>query len=361
MTFCVKCYLLYLVGCLLFGDRSNKWIELVYLTTMEEGYVGMRNYSWGGMTLEYLYGELAEAWRQSSWGKRDTAHCKKLINVNLNFFFLLYFLCVKIYKCDLFGLCKHGFWRIFLAFSVDPNTDYIENYPVAARWKLQKGHGEGLTYRSLLDRIQFDDVCWRPYEEHREFQGFEEVFWYSGWIMCDVRRVYRHLPERVLRQYRYVQSVPRHPTDVVELTPPQIVQAFVDFRTHKLKEPHWGHPAGEQTWRMADGYVLWYTKVSHPQILPPLPGDLLRPANEELIIAEQWERYEARSSPDNYDMVSAAVAYANAQMGQEEVMSHQQWFQAMSHIREQIAPILTRRRGQRPRRRQQQHQQDHDQ
>ena len=141
-------------------------------------------------------------------------------------------------------------------FSVNPNTDYIENYPIAARWKLQKGHGEGLMYRSLLDRIQFDDVCWRPYEEHREIQGFEEVFWYSGWIMCGVRRVYRHLPERVLRQYRYVQSVPRHPTDVVELTPPQIVQTFVDFRTHTLKEPDWGKPTREQTWWTADGYVL---------------------------------------------------------------------------------------------------------
>ncbi|KEH21109.1 transmembrane protein, putative [Medicago truncatula] len=27
-------------------------------------------------------------------------------------------------------------------YSVDPNTDYMENYPVAARWKLHKGHGE---------------------------------------------------------------------------------------------------------------------------------------------------------------------------------------------------------------------------
>jgi hypothetical protein len=44
-TFCVKCYLLYLVGCLLFGDKSNKRIELVYLTTMEDGYTRMRNYS----------------------------------------------------------------------------------------------------------------------------------------------------------------------------------------------------------------------------------------------------------------------------------------------------------------------------
>ena len=47
-TACVKCYLLYLVGCLLFGDKSNKHIELVYLTTMEDGYAEMRNYSWEG-------------------------------------------------------------------------------------------------------------------------------------------------------------------------------------------------------------------------------------------------------------------------------------------------------------------------
>ena len=45
----------------MFGDRSNKRIELVYLMTMENDYAGMRNYSRGGMTLAYLYGELAEA------------------------------------------------------------------------------------------------------------------------------------------------------------------------------------------------------------------------------------------------------------------------------------------------------------
>jgi len=63
-------------------------------------------------------------------------------------------------------------------FSVDLNIDYIENYLVAARWKLQKGHEEGVMYCSLLDRIQFDDVCCRSYEEHKEIYGFEEVFWY---------------------------------------------------------------------------------------------------------------------------------------------------------------------------------------
>jgi len=206
---------------------------------------------------------------------------------------------------------------------VDLNPDYVENLPVAARWKLQKGHGEGVTYRSLLDRITFDDVCWRPYEEHKDFQAFEKVFWYSGWIMYGDRRVYGHLPERVLRQYGYIQTVPRPPTDVVELSPAEIVQAFVDFHTHTLKAADWGEHAGEDTWCMAYGYVRWYTVVSHPQILPLLPGDIMRPRNEEQIIAEQWERYEARSSPDTYDMVSGDVAYADAQMGQEEVMSPQ--------------------------------------
>jgi len=72
---------------------------------------------------------------------------------------------------------------------------------------------------------------------------------------------------------------------------------------------------------MANGYVLCYSTLSHPQILPPLPGDLPKPANEEQIIAQQLEQYEARGSPDTYDMVSAAVAYADEQMGHEEVMS----------------------------------------
>jgi len=138
--------------------------------------------------------------------------------------------------------------------------------------------------------------------------------------MCGVHRVYRHLPERALRQYRYVQTVPRHPTDIVELRLPQIMQAFLDFNTCTLKEPDWGEPAGEQTWRMRDGYVLWYTTVSHPQILPPLPGDLPRPTNEEQIIAHQWKRYETRCSPDTYDMVTGIVAHADEYLGQK-VMS----------------------------------------
>jgi len=98
---------------------------------------------------------------------------------------------------------------------------------------------------------------------------------------------------------------------------------------------------------MADGYVLWYTRVSHPLILPLLLGDLPRPANEEQIIAQQWEQYDARGSPNIYDMVHGDVAYADKHLGQE-VMSLEQWYVVMPHVREHITPILTRRRARRP-------------
>jgi len=83
------------------------------------------------------------SWRQSSWGKRDTAHCKKLINVNLNFYFLLYFSCVIIYKCDLFGLCRHGFWRIFLSFTV-----LIQTLTILKTIRLRRGG----SYRRVMER-----------------------------------------------------------------------------------------------------------------------------------------------------------------------------------------------------------------
>jgi len=53
-------------------------------------------------------------------------------------------------------------------------------------------------------------------------------------------------------------------------------------------------------------------------------------------------------------MVNGVVAYADEHLGQE-VMSLDQLYAALRHVRDQIAPILTRRRAQRPRRQQQEH------
>ena len=110
---------------------------------------------------------------------------------------------------------------------------------------------------------------------------------------------------------------------------------------------------------MEDGHMLWYTKVSHPQILPPIPGSPPRPTNEEQIIAHQWEQHQARGSTDTYDIVSGIVSYADEHLGQK-IMSPKQLYAALRHVREQIAPVLTRRRAWRSRRQQQEHEQDQE-
>jgi len=81
-TACEKCYPLYLVGCLLFADKSNKHIELIYLTTMED-YAGMCNYSWAGMTLAYLYHCLSEV--SLFGGKAIEGNITPLMVINCHF------------------------------------------------------------------------------------------------------------------------------------------------------------------------------------------------------------------------------------------------------------------------------------
>ena len=239
-------------------------------------------------------------------------------------------------------------------YSVDENKNYFPNYPIAAKWEIQRGHREGKTYRALLDRLEMADVCWRPYEEHREIQKFDEIFWYSGWIMCGVDKMYRHLPERVKRQYGYVQDIPRPSTDVLSMQDTHIVQAFLDFRFHTIKGDSWGQPTGDMPWLYEDKYMIWYRQVSHPQILPPIRGSPLRPANEEHIIAHQRKQHQEIGLPDTFDMVNGVIFQADDYLGHEG-MRNEQLSTALRDVGERLAPIMTRRRR-RPRRQQEQEQ-----
>lgn len=237
----------------------------------------------------------------------------------------------------------------------DHNDKYKQNYPCAARWIPHRGHANPKPYRLALDRLEMDDVTWMPYEDHREIQEFVEICWYSGWIMCGRDIIYRHLPERVKRQYGYVQDIPRAPTSVLPLPFQAVAQAFLDFRVHIIPQAAWGREV-DQPWQYEEGYMRWYGHVSHPKILPPIDGSPPRPANEEQIIAHHQQRHQERGSPDTIDMVGGLASQADDYLGQE-AMSSEQLYQAMRHIRDMMTPILSRR----SRRRQQQQHDDQDQ
>jgi len=81
-------------------------------------------------------------------------------------------------------------------------------------------------YRGHLDVLDLADVVMAPFTEHREACPFERVSLYSKWLKYDNRTV-RYLLERVLRQFGYVQTVPRHPC---ESAPPQETLGDITFR-----------------------------------------------------------------------------------------------------------------------------------
>jgi len=52
-------------------------------------------------------------------------------------------------------------------------------------------------YRLRLDRLEVDYVRFSTYGDHIHVRLFQILTTYSGWLMCEKERVYRHLPERV--------------------------------------------------------------------------------------------------------------------------------------------------------------------
>ena len=69
--------------------------------------------------------------------------------------------------------------------------------------------------REQLDRLQSSDVCWEPYMDHRAEHPFPDIAWFSECIKCGLV-VEPYHPERVLRQFGYIQTIPPRP-----FTPPQ--------------------------------------------------------------------------------------------------------------------------------------------
>ena len=65
-----------------------------------------------------------------------------------------------------------------------------------------------LTYRKRLDRLTSDGVCWMPYSDHRVVREFELISLFFGYIRWGP--VVIHRPERVVRQFGYVQTIPLH-------------------------------------------------------------------------------------------------------------------------------------------------------
>jgi len=204
------------------------------------------------------------------------------------------------------------------------------------RWRPKRRFADADHFRGLMDSMEYCHVIWRPYEHRRDVTPFQNVCWYSGWIMADKQKMVHHLPERVLRQYGYVQTVSRPPTTIVPLAPAEVATAFLEFVVHVLGQQEKGEPVPED-----EGCIKWFYRVSHPLIVNPAPIPEYvapRPVYQEVIVEQEWVRHP----PDPLQVISSMRAIVEHAMEIPEVASNPLFFSAFWRVCGRIISCLTR-------------------
>ncbi|KAK9088768.1 hypothetical protein Scep_027850 [Stephania cephalantha] len=180
-----RAYLLYLLSCTLFADKSGSRVSIALLKLLED-LDDVGNYAWGAAALAYLYRHLGSATRV-------------LVSQIAGYLTLLEGWVYDHFKLGL----------------ATPNAKYVDYvHPRVSRW-IQKHETVANVdklgaIRRTLDRLRPSEVTWDPYVNLRENGVVQAMAFYSGKIKyMDVVEPYH--PERILRQFGHVQSIPDPP------------------------------------------------------------------------------------------------------------------------------------------------------
>jgi len=130
-----------------------------------------------------------------------------------------------------------------------------------------------------------------PYGDHRQARPFDRVCLYSGWLRCGDCMV-RYLPERVLRQFGRVQTIPRHPVESAspDVNLAEITKRFRRALDYALTPQQLGERAVHDV-EAVDGYIDWFYRHSHPRmVLLDMPVPVPRPPECEVLDARAAQK-----------------------------------------------------------------------
>ncbi|XP_028101835.1 protein MAIN-LIKE 1-like [Camellia sinensis] len=184
IEYVARAYLLYLLGCTLFTDKSGTQVLVAYLHMLTD-IDAISSYAWGAAALVFLYRQLGLASRA---GVKQIAGYLKLLEA-------------WIYKHFRLG-------RPHL------NLSYSDEQPRVCCWSPRRDKGftkdHLQTLREQLDMLRANEIEWDPYRLCRTHHPLHVVAYYTGCLKCfDIVELYH--PNRVLRQFGRVQTIPPEP------------------------------------------------------------------------------------------------------------------------------------------------------
>ncbi|KAL5142916.1 Protein MAIN-LIKE 1 [Glycine soja] len=235
-TAAARAYLIHLLGCTLFANKSATNVHVVYLEAIR--YLSKTDrYAWGVAALVHMYDQLNDA---------SMSHSRQLGGY------------ITLLQC----------WIYEHFPSVAESTadqDYDEASPCACRWIATKKTVKSIrtpSYRECLDQLRISDVCWIPYGEHREVQDFHVRSCYSGLLCWGPVAVY-YRPEKVVRQFGYTPAIPAPPVNSW-VSYDDIYDRWMHYEDHIV-------PVGEVCVVLgacSSDYIDWFFRISHPFMTP---------------------------------------------------------------------------------------------
>ncbi|KAL5164980.1 Protein MAIN-LIKE 1 [Glycine soja] len=230
-TAAARAYLLHLLGCTLFANKSATHVHVMFLEALRDLNQTGR-YAWGVAALVHMYDHLNDA---------SVTNSRQLGGY------------ITLLQCWIY---EH--FPSVAESTADP--DYDEDSPRACRWIATKKIVKSirtLTYREHLDRLQILDVCWIPNGEHRSIRDFHLISCYSGLLYWGPVAVY-YWPKRVMRQFGYTQTIPAPPVDSW-VSYDDIHDRWMHYLEHMVT-------AAEASDPLPDHHAL------QPPVVPPKPG-----------------------------------------------------------------------------------------
>ena len=111
------------------------------------------------------------------------------------------------------------------------------------------------------------DVCWMPYGEHHGVWDFDLISCFSSHLRWGPV-VVKHRPERVVRQFGYVQTIPPQTTASM-LSFEDIDDMWMHYSYYLVAEGRICVVPGQ----CASDYMEWFFMISHPFMTPAQPAD----------------------------------------------------------------------------------------